>query len=94
MARPNPWRHLGALIAQERTLAGLTQAEVAKRLGKPSAWVQRLEVGRPVKIVELIMVAEAIGFEINQLLARFERERGGRLPKLPGVREAIEDWSA
>src|SRR5262249_56987606 len=94
MAQPHPWRHLGALIAQERARAGLTQAEVAKRLGKPPAWVQRLEVGRPVKIVELIMVAEAIGFEAAQLLARFQRERGGGLPKLPGVSEANGDLSA
>jgi len=67
------WRVLGTLLAAARERAGLTQADVAQRLGERPAWVARLEAGRRTDVVELMLVAQAIGVDAVMLVERWRR---------------------
>ena len=60
----NPFRLLGLFIALERNRAGLTQREVAARLGKSQGWLSRIECGprQCIDVVELVALADVIGF--------------------------------
>ena len=61
---------LVAFIVQRREAAGLTQSELARRLGQYQSFVARLESGqRRVDVVELIDLAQAIGFDPADALA-------------------------
>lgn len=55
---------LRALLVEKRKRASLTQAEVAKRLGRYQSFVATVESGqRRIDVVELLDFAEAIGFD-------------------------------
>lgn len=55
---------LRALLIKRRKAAGLTQAQVAGRLGKPQSFVAKYEGGhRRLHVSELLTVADAIGFD-------------------------------
>jgi transcriptional regulator with XRE-family HTH domain len=55
---------LRGYIASQRRAAGLTQVDVAKRLGRYQSFVANIETGqRRVDVVELIEIAAAIGFD-------------------------------
>ena len=61
---------LAELLIRHREEAGLTQAEVAKRLGRHQPFVSGIEAGqRRVDVVELLDLAEAIGIDPVVLLA-------------------------
>ena len=52
---------LRELLISARKKAGLTQAEVAERLGRPQSFVAKYEGGeRRLDVVELIQVAGAV----------------------------------
>ncbi len=56
---------IAAGLIRARARAGLTQAEVAKRMGTTQSAVARLEGGRPMpKIETLRRYAEAVGCQI------------------------------
>ena len=58
-------RFLGRL-REARQLAGLTQAEAARRLGKPQSFLSKCESGeRRVDYVELLAFAELYGVDIT-----------------------------
>lgn len=60
---------LAELLIRHREEAGLTQAEVAKRLGRHQPFVSGIEAGqRRVDVVELLDLAEAIGIDPVELL--------------------------
>lgn len=62
---------VGANIRTARLAAGLSQSEVAGRLGLRQTWVSDLECGRRgIWIGNLIRLAEAIGCEPGDLLRR------------------------
>lgn len=62
------------LLAFRRKAAGLTQAEVAKRLGRPQSFVAKYERGeRRLDVAEYLQVAEAIGFDPASLIRRLAR---------------------
>jgi transcriptional regulator with XRE-family HTH domain len=64
-------------LVEARTLAGLTQTEVAKRLGKTQTYVARCESGeRRVDIVELVAFADVY----RQKLAFFAPFKSGLKP--------------
>lgn len=51
---------LGALVGARRS-AGLTQAELASRLGKPQSFVSKIENGeRRVDLIELVAILRAM----------------------------------
>jgi transcriptional regulator with XRE-family HTH domain len=71
--RPEYRRFLARLRAA-RENAGLTQADVAKRLGKPQSYVSKCEAGeRRVDVVELAAFARLYG----RALGFFVSQRGG-----------------
>ena len=50
---------IGLLIRDRRKTTGLTQAELAERVGASREWVRRLELGRPG--LELGLTLRALG---------------------------------
>lgn len=65
-------------IAAARKGAGLTQVELASRLGRPQSFVSKVEKGeRRVDVVEFCQLAEALGREPAELLGAFVSEGGG-----------------
>lgn len=57
-----------ALIAA-RKVAGLTQADLAKKLGCHQSFVARIESGqRRIDVIEMIVMARAIGADTTMLL--------------------------
>jgi transcriptional regulator with XRE-family HTH domain len=63
-------RILIALLIERRKAAGMTQAQLAKRLGKSQSFISRLESGqRRVYVVELLELAEVLGFDAGKALA-------------------------
>ena len=69
------YRHeaLRAFIVENRKKARLTQAQVAKKLGRYQSFVATLEGGqRRVDVVELLDIAEAIGFDPREAIRRMK----------------------
>ena len=71
----NPFRLLGLFIALERNREGLTQREVAARLGKSQGWLSRIECGprQCIDVVELVALADVIGFNPADALQILQR---------------------
>jgi transcriptional regulator with XRE-family HTH domain len=66
-------RHLALanFLVEKRKQAGLTQADVAKKLRRYQSFVATVEGGqRKVDVVELLAFAEAIGFDPREALKR------------------------
>jgi len=60
------YRRFRERLRQARQQAGLSQAEVARRLGKPQSFVSKCESGeRRVDFVELLALAELYGKDIG-----------------------------
>ncbi|MDB5580359.1 MAG: Helix-turn-helix domain protein [Bradyrhizobium sp.] len=58
------YRQMLAMLISARRNAGLNQAEVARRLGKPQQFVSRYELGeRRLDVFEFIDVAETLGLD-------------------------------
>jgi transcriptional regulator with XRE-family HTH domain len=57
-----------------RKKAGLTQAKVARRLGRHQSFVATVKAGqRRIDVVELLDFAKAIGFDPGSLIRRLRR---------------------
>lgn len=64
---------LQALLRQLRTEAGLTQTDVAQRLGQPQSFVSKYESGeRRLDILELREVCQVIGISLPEFIRRLE----------------------
>lgn len=60
-----------ALLVEKREAAGLTQAELAEKLGEYQSFVARLESGqRRVDVVEFLELAEVLGFDVRGAMKR------------------------
>ena len=58
-----------ALLVEARKAHGLTQRDLAARVGKPPSFVAKIEIGeRRVDVVEFIALARAIGGIEGELL--------------------------
>jgi transcriptional regulator with XRE-family HTH domain len=69
-------RHMAlvTLIIDERKKAGLTQWDVARRLGRNQSVVAALESGqRRIDVVEFLELAEIIGFDPSRILKRVKQ---------------------
>ncbi len=65
---------LRTLLIEARLTAELTQADVAKRLGKPQSFIAKYEGGeRRLDVVEFLDLAKAIGFDAAKMLRRVQR---------------------
>jgi transcriptional regulator with XRE-family HTH domain len=60
------YRQFLARLRDARRRAGLTQAEAARRLGKPQSFLSKCESGeRRVDFVELLAMAELYGVDVS-----------------------------
>jgi transcriptional regulator with XRE-family HTH domain len=67
---------LRALLIEKRKKAGLTQAEVAKKLGRYQSYVATLESGqRRIDVVEFLDLADAIGFDPRDAIRRLAQTK-------------------
>jgi transcriptional regulator with XRE-family HTH domain len=63
------------LLVEVRKTAGLTQAELSKRLKRPQSFVSKYERGeRRLDVVEFGDVAHALNIDPVKLLSKFYRE--------------------
>ena len=63
-----------SLLIAARKKAGLSQAELAKRLAKPQSFVSKFERGeRRLDVVEFKAIAEALSVDALRFLRRFYR---------------------
>ena len=76
------YKRFRAILVAERKSHGLTQVQVAERLGKPQSFVTKYELGeRRLDVVEFLYIADVIGFDPNTVLALLRKdadERSGR----------------
>lgn len=71
--RTNAHAALLDLLRRTRDQAGLTQAAVAERLGKPQSYVAKTEGGeRRLDVVEFVSLARALGAEPSALIAALD----------------------
>ncbi|MXN63280.1 helix-turn-helix domain-containing protein [Stappia sp. GBMRC 2046] len=64
------YRKLTAILLDARNAAGLTQQEVADRLGKPQSYVAKVERNeRRIDVVEFISLAKALGLDPAHLFS-------------------------
>ncbi|MGZ2488320.1 transcriptional regulator with XRE-family HTH domain [Rhizobium pisi] len=65
-----------ALLIEKREAAGLTQIELARKLGEYQSFVARLESGqRRVDVIEFLELSEILGFDpydAIRTISRFE----------------------
>jgi len=59
------------LLKEERGEAGLTQAELAKKLRRPQSYVSKYErAERRIDVVEFLEIARVIGFDPGEFLRK------------------------
>ncbi len=62
------------LLIERREAAGMTQADLADRLGEYQSFVARLESGqRRIDVVELLDLAEILGFDAAKAVASLRK---------------------
>ncbi|MFO0893022.1 MAG: helix-turn-helix transcriptional regulator [Isosphaeraceae bacterium] len=68
------------LLREARERAGVTQVELARRLGQTQSFVSKIEVGdRRLDLVQLRTVLAALDVRLGSFVRRFEEELA-RLP--------------
>lgn len=71
---------------QARIDAGLTQVQVADKLGKPQSFVSKYERGeRRIDFTEFLEIADALGLELGNFLKAYE-EKVEVIPRVPKPR--------
>jgi transcriptional regulator with XRE-family HTH domain len=64
------------MLAEARRKSGLSQQEVADRLGRPQTYVSKCELGtRRMDVVEFLALAEALGFDPAAFIRKLHSER-------------------
>lgn len=62
------------LLRKARVQAGLTQMELASRLGVPQSFVSKYESGeRRLDVLELRLVCRAVGVSLQEFVRRLEK---------------------
>jgi transcriptional regulator with XRE-family HTH domain len=63
------------LVIDARKRAGLTQVQLAQKLGKPQSFVSKYELGeRRLDIIEFLDVSDALGIKPEQLLKKIRED--------------------
>ena len=67
----------GKCLSQIRREQGITQVELAKKLGMPQSFVSKIETGeRSLKVYEQFAYARALGISSEALVQRLESYLG------------------
>ncbi|MBK9275938.1 MAG: helix-turn-helix transcriptional regulator [Flavobacteriales bacterium] len=67
------YRALAQVVRQSREVAGLTQEELAEKLGKPQSFVSKVENGdRSLDVPELRAIAHATGLTLVEIVTQYE----------------------
>ena len=70
-------KRLVEIIIAERKRAGIRQIQLAKKLKRSQTWIARLEGGeRRIDVIELLDLAEAIGFDAPNIVAQLAPKKG------------------
>jgi transcriptional regulator with XRE-family HTH domain len=87
---------LRKLLLRRRTDHGVTQSELARRLGKPQSFIAKYEGGeRRLSVIEFIDIAEALQIrptdlldELHEILKSSKQQKGSisEKIKMPGKR--------
>ena len=63
-----------ALLIERREAVGMSQTQLADRLGEYQSFIARLESGqRRVDVVEFLELAEVLGFDAGKVLATLRK---------------------
>jgi transcriptional regulator with XRE-family HTH domain len=66
--------HLQGLVRQIRLDAGVTQLELANRIGVPQSFISKFESGeRRLDILELRQICRALGLNLADFVRRLEK---------------------
>jgi transcriptional regulator with XRE-family HTH domain len=69
----NAYRQFVELLRRERVNAGLTQQDVADRLGKPQSYVAKIEgAERRIDVIEFLALAKAIGADAAAIVKELQ----------------------
>lgn len=67
------YEHFSSLLVTAREKSGLTQSEVAARLGRPQSFIAKYEGGeRRLDVVEFIQVCAALGIDPHAVLSELQ----------------------
>ena len=73
--RDQRYLQLARALRSARTSSGLTQVELARRLGKRQAFVSKVELGeRRLDVIELADICRAIGVSLVEVLPEAIKE--------------------
>ena len=65
------------LLARAREDAGMTQAQVATKLGKPQSYVSKYESGdRRLDVTEFIQIADLLSLDVGVFLDQYRAKAG------------------
>ncbi len=69
------YRHFRTLLTDARLHAGLTQASLAKKLGRPQSFVSKFENGeRRLDVIEFLDVARAVRLDPIRVIDELSRK--------------------
>jgi transcriptional regulator with XRE-family HTH domain len=94
MARPIPtYDQFRRLLVETRQGRGITQTELARRLGKPQSFVSKYELGeRRLDLIEFIQISRALGADPTEWLGRLLNP-GRPHPTPSGEPTILERWN-
>ena len=71
-------RTCGKCLSQIRREQGVTQVELARKLGVPQSFISKVETGeRSLRVYEQFAYAEALGISVEDLVRRLETVLSG-----------------
>jgi len=86
------YRRLRRILVGARRAAGLTQAAVAERLGRPQSFVSKYESGeRRLDVADLLLVAQALGINATSVVADLEQATSPAEQHRLG-RTVLDEW--